>query len=105
MKYIFLFPGLALFSLALLAIGGMGFPLEFEIFGRKIHELESLTISGSKSLSNLIEIIIASAIGVLASVALRLNWQTAFYTKQSTYFLHCYLLVLCLYFLIPALPE
>ncbi|WP_091355427.1 hypothetical protein [Amphritea atlantica] len=105
MRYILLFPGLAIFSFNLLLLGGIGFPIEFKIFDRRIHELESFTISGGKSLANLSEIYVAIIVGLAACVMLYLNWPKQVAVKKWSVVWLSYLIVVAVYFLMPALPE
>lgn len=105
MKYIALFPGLAIFSFNLLLLGGVGFPVEFELFGRRINELESFTLSGGKSLANLAEIYIAIFVGLATCGMLFFAWPKQFTTKKWRLVGFSYLLITLVYFAMPALPE
>lgn len=105
MKYILLFPGLAIFSFNLLLLGGVSFPVEYELFGRRLHELESLTFSGGKSLANLAEIYIAIFVGLAACGMLYFSWPKQFTTKQWRLVGLSYVLITLVYFAMPALPE
>jgi hypothetical protein len=105
MKYILLFPGLAIFSFNLLVLGKVGFSAEYEFFGRRLHELESLTFSAGKSLTNLSEIYIAIFVGLAACGMLHFKWPKKIAFKQWRVVGLSYLLVVIVYFAMPALPE
>ncbi len=104
-KYIALFPGLAIFSFNLLLLGGIGFPVEFELFGRRIHELESFTLSGGKSLANLVEIYIAIFVGLATCGMLYFNRPKQLTAKKWRLVGFRYLLITLVYFSMPALSE
>ena len=83
----------------------MSFPFEFEIFGRRIHELESLTIGGGKSLSNLVEIFCALAIGVVGCLVMCIRARINTSNKSRGIVRLAYSSSLLMYFLMPVLPE
>lgn len=105
MRYFLLFPGLPIFSFSLLLLGGIAFPIEFEVLGRRIYELESLTVSGGKSLANIVEIFAAMFLGFVACLMLKTNRPKSLFVNKWRVVWLSYLVVTVVYFLMPALPE
>lgn len=100
-----LFPGLVIFSLLLLWIGGFSFPFEFDLFGRRIHELESLTLSGGKSLANIVEIYFAGIVGLVVCFVFYMGKNDKLRLSKWRIVGLSYLLISIVYFMMPVIPE
>lgn len=67
-KILLLFPGLAIAYLGLNLIEFMEFPIDFNVLGRQVHNIRSMTIDGTKSMGNLIEILYVSILGGIGAL-------------------------------------
>ena len=107
-KILLLFPGLALVYFGINLIEFLEFPFDLNLFGRHIHNLRSMTIDGTKSMGNLIEILYVLILGGIGALFLGFRYKKhPFKSKfgEGLFIVSIYFSAFLIYILTPSLPE